>query len=86
MLGIFRLRDGVYFRTVINNDLSMHDNEKPLLKCRKCGTGYHYKVPVNGFLKAVLFFLPIKSYFCARCLKTRYHIISTKEEKKYKPV
>lgn len=64
----------------------MHDDEKPLLKCSKCSTAYHYKAPLNWFFRNLLFFVPIKAYFCARCVKIRYRLISKKEEKKYRPV
>lgn len=60
--------------------------EKPLLRCYKCSTVYHYKARPNWFFRTFLFFLPIKGYFCARCLKTRNIWITDKEEKKYKPV
>ncbi len=64
----------------------MPDNEKPLLKCSKCKTVYHYKVPLNWFFKNILFFIPIKTYFCAHCLKVRYRFMTSKKERKYASV
>jgi len=64
----------------------MQDEERPLLKCSKCSSVYHYKVPLNWFLSNVLFFVPIKAFFCARCLKVSYHVMTSKQERKYKSV
>jgi len=59
---------------------------KPSLKCYKCSTVYHYRIRRNWFLKYVLFFLPIKIYFCGHCVKSRYILLSDKKETKYNPV
>ena len=59
---------------------------KPSLKCYKCSTVYHYRIKRNWFLKYVLFFLPIKIYFCGHCVKNRYILLSDKRETKYNPV
>ncbi len=59
---------------------------KPELRCRTCNTIYHYRKTPNSWVRSILFFLPVKSFFCARCLKTRYLLISDKEYKKYTEV
>lgn len=41
-------------------------------KCRKCNTDYHYQVPRGFFLKNILGFLPIRIYWCPRCVTNRY--------------
>lgn len=58
----------------------------PLLKpttvryCRKCGSSYHFQLHRNWFVKKVLFFLPLRIYFCAKCQKTRYVLVKKKSE------
>ena len=64
----------------------MYAVEKPHLRCHKCSMMYHYRVPKNWLLRNVLFFLPIKVFFCARCLKNRYVFLTDREESKYQPV
>ncbi len=59
---------------------------KPLLKCHKCGTVFHFQVPRGFVLRNVLFFLPIKIYFCAKCMEKRYLLITNREVDKYHPV
>jgi len=59
---------------------------KPFLVCYKCHSIYHYRLHRNLFMRYVLFFLPIKVYFCGHCLKNRYILITDKEELKYQPV
>lgn len=46
--------------------------EKPLLKCHKCNSVYHFPIERNWILKGVLFFLPIKVYFCSACNEQHY--------------
>lgn len=60
--------------------------DKPYLRCSKCATMYHYRVKRGWFLKYVLFFLPVKIYFCARCVKKRYVLLTDKAETRYMPV
>jgi len=60
--------------------------KKPSLRCYKCHTIYHYRQYPNWILRNVLFFLPIKVYFCAYCVKYRYILITDKEVLKYEPV
>jgi len=64
----------------------MLSNEKPLLGCKKYSSVYHFKVGVNWFLRIVLFFVPLKAFFCARCSTVRYHIMTSETLRKYKPV
>jgi hypothetical protein len=59
---------------------------RPHLRCYKCSTVYHYRIKRNWFLKHVLFFLPIKIYFCGHCVKNRYILLTDKGETKYRPV
>jgi hypothetical protein len=59
---------------------------KPHLRCYKCATIYHYRIRRNWLLKYVLFFLPIKIYFCGHCAKNRYILLTNKGEARYKPV
>jgi hypothetical protein len=66
--------------------LKPHFAEKPDLKCYKCSTVYHYRIKRNWFVKYFLFFLPIKIYFCGRCVKNRYLLLTDKGERRYKPV
>ncbi len=40
--------------------------------CRKCGTQFHYQVPRGFVLKYVLGFLPLRIYFCPKCVTNRY--------------
>lgn len=53
------------------------------LHCPKCARRYHYRIPTPGLLRAVLFFLPIQSFFCAKCLTTRYELITERELTEY---
>jgi C4-type Zn-finger protein len=46
------------------------DNEKG--KCPKCGTEFHFQMHRGWIFKNFLSFLPIKKFFCARCLKGHY--------------
>jgi len=59
---------------------------KPSLRCYKCSTVFHYRIRRGWFLKYVLFFLPIKIYFCGHCVKNRYILLSNRNETKYNPV
>jgi hypothetical protein len=59
---------------------------KKVLKCYSCSAPYHFEKPRNWIGRNLLFFLPVKRYFCARCLKDRYRLITTKEQQKYMKV
>lgn len=59
---------------------------KKYLTCRKCGSVFHFVIPRGWFLKNVLFFLPIKTYFCAKCTKTRYVWITNAKEAEYEKI
>jgi hypothetical protein len=75
--------------TIVNNlniTGQVYVGDKPHLRCYKCGTVYHYRIRRNWFLKYGLFFLPVKIYFCGRCVKNRYVLLTDKHEAKYKPV
>ncbi|HZY36345.1 MAG TPA: hypothetical protein VFE53_06830 [Mucilaginibacter sp.] len=74
----------------LKNDPAMYNAadafDKPVLRCHKCSSTFHYRIPRGWFLKYVLFFLPIKVYFCGRCVKFRYILLTDKSEAKYQPV
>lgn len=59
---------------------------KPSLRCYRCHSVYHYRIRRGWFLKYVLFFLPIKIYFCGHCVATRYRLLTNKGETRYKLV
>lgn len=42
--------------------------------CVRCKKKLHARVKRNVFIKTFLFFLPIKIYFCSKCLTNRYFI------------
>lgn len=41
-------------------------------RCWKCQTPYHFQTHRPWAVKNLLFFLPLQSYFCPRCMKNRY--------------
>lgn len=41
-------------------------------KCRVCGSDFHYQIPRGFLLKNVLGFLPVRIYWCPRCIANRY--------------
>jgi len=43
--------------------------------CSKCGSPFHFKMRRSWFTKNILFFLPIKKYFCAKCKKSSYILV-----------
>jgi hypothetical protein len=45
---------------------------KKELVCRKCKQPYSYRVGRGWLVKTLLFFLPLRRYFCARCDRKRY--------------
>ena len=49
---------------------------KQTLKCPKCDCEFHYEKPRGWFLKSLSYFIPVRAYFCAKCLKTHHLIIS----------
>jgi len=61
----------------------MSYNDKPFMHCRRCSQPFHYKMPRNWFGRNLLFFLPIKRYFCAKCLKPRYRILTSAQERNF---
>jgi hypothetical protein len=60
--------------------------QKKILRCSKCSAPYHFEKKRNWIGRNFLFFLPIKRYFCAKCLKDRYRLITNEELKAYKRV
>ncbi|WP_345213253.1 hypothetical protein [Mucilaginibacter gynuensis] len=61
-------------------------SEKPELTCRKCNIPFHYPLQRNWIGRNVLFFLPIRVFFCARCLISRQLWLTNTEYRKYKRV
>jgi hypothetical protein len=64
----------------------MDSNDKPYLRCRKCQEPFHFpqkKYSAERFLSAIV---PFKKFFCAKCLKTRYVIITDEKYSQYKKV
>lgn len=57
--------------------------EKKSLKCYKCSQLLHYEKPRNWVGRNFFFYLPVHRYFCARCLKDRYRLISREKLKQY---
>lgn len=57
--------------------------QKKTLKCPKCGAPLHFEKKRNWYGRNILFFLPIRRYFCARCLKDRYMFITKEKLKEY---
>jgi len=44
--------------------------------CRKCGTQFHYQVPRGFVLKNLLGFIPVRVFFCPKCVTNRYVLVS----------
>lgn len=44
----------------------------PYPRCWKCNTQYHYQIPRPWVVKNLLFFLPVRKYFCPHCVTSRY--------------
>jgi hypothetical protein len=40
--------------------------------CRKCNTNFHYQVPRSTLFKILFGFLPIRIYWCPKCMVNRY--------------
>jgi hypothetical protein len=70
-------------KATVNN---MIQPEKPYLCCHQCRSMFQFCVRPNWMVRNLLFFLPVKVYFCARCVKNRYILITDKEEQRYHPV
>ncbi len=41
-------------------------------KCRKCQSAFHYSIPRSTLFKTFFGFLPIKIYWCPKCVAKRY--------------
>ncbi|ASU32330.1 hypothetical protein MuYL_0427 [Mucilaginibacter xinganensis] len=59
---------------------------KKILRCSKCNSPYHFEKQRNWFGRNLLFFLPLRRYFCAKCLKDRYVLITREKLKGYQKV
>ncbi len=59
---------------------------KEFLRCHKCSAPFHYEKTRNWFGRNLLFFLPVRVFFCAKCLKNPYVLISDKKLKTYHKV
>ena len=60
--------------------------QKKTLTCYKCLAPYHFTKPRNWMGRNLLFFLPVRRFFCAKCLKDRYRVISDEKLQEYKRV
>lgn len=49
------------------------DPSRPIYRCKKCKEILYTRRKRGVLLKTFLFWLPVKKFFCDRCLKTRYH-------------
>ncbi len=63
--------------------VATYSMEKTYLRCHKCNEPFQYRVPTPWVFSLFLFFLPIKSFFCARCLKKRHILLSDKDAANY---
>lgn len=46
---------------------------RPIYRCKKCKEILNIRRKRGLIVKTVFFWLPLKKFFCTRCLKTRYH-------------
>lgn len=46
--------------------------QRPVYRCKKCNEVLDLRRKRNPFIKTFLFWLPLKKFFCTRCLKVRY--------------
>jgi hypothetical protein len=53
------------------------------MKCHKCGAVFHFPIKKPWVLEYLLFFLPIRIYFCAKCNKSRYLLQTIKEANEF---
>jgi len=59
--------------------------KKCSLTCPVCSHTFHSRVKRNWFLRNVLYFLPIKIYFCNVCEKNVYILVKDQTELLNKP-
>jgi hypothetical protein len=45
----------------------------PVYRCKKCNEILYSRRKRGLLIKTFLFWLPVKKFFCDRCLKMRYH-------------
>jgi len=64
----------------------METQNKPYLRCKKCGEAYHYPLRKNALEQLISLVIPYKKLFCAGCLKGRYVFITDSEYNKYRKV
>jgi hypothetical protein len=60
--------------------------QKKVLRCFKCSAPYHFEKKRNWMGRNLMFFLPIRRYFCAKCIKDRYLFLTKKKLKAYTKV
>lgn len=41
-------------------------------KCKRCSTTFHYQVPRPFLLKQLCPFIPLRVYWCPKCVTNRY--------------
>jgi hypothetical protein len=54
----------------------MKHEELQNYRCPKCKTPYHYTMPRGWFMRNILWFISVKKFLCARCIKAHYVIVS----------
>jgi hypothetical protein len=59
---------------------------KEVLRCPSCSAILHYEKPRNWIGRNILFFIPLRVYFCAKCLKTKHMLITDKKLEAYHKV
>jgi DNA-directed RNA polymerase subunit RPC12/RpoP len=64
----------------------MEVQNKPYLRCKKCGDPYHYPLKKNALERLLSLVISFRKFFCARCLKARLVFISDEEYSKYRKV
>jgi len=52
----------------------VRDTPRAVYKCKKCNEPLQNRRKRGFLLKTTLFWLPVRKFFCERCLKTRYVI------------
>jgi hypothetical protein len=63
--------------------ISERDMSKPFLYCPKCNRPFHYRLQTPFLLRTLFFYIPIQSFFCAKCVTSRYQIMTKQEAMKY---
>ena len=60
--------------------------KKCSLKCPVCAENFQHRVSRSWFLRYILFFINVKIYFCNRCKKRVYVLLTDQEVLDHRPV